>query len=575
MKNASIKFKIMFPITILAVLLLVSGIVSIVNLRGMLSAGQEISGNYAQSISKLGTIAEDFQALHRVIYAHCLSEDSAAKQELTTEANALREDIQSTNIECEEILNEGAEAESFAKFEASYEEYLTNFEKAVRLSNAGRAEEAAELANGTLTDLGDEITEEIDAMIQTNHDGMEAAIKRQSVTYHSSILIVVVLLVITAVVDICSILISRFYVSGPLRNINQKLGKIVEGVQAGHGDLTERISVDSRDEIGRIAVGINVFLETLQEIMGQISSSSVKLEDIVGTVANRVAAANDSSSDISAVMQELAASMEEISSTLSNISDHATTVDEDIVELAKASGDLLGYAGEMQTRAERLENTAVDTQKNTRSVVDDIITRLEKAIAESRSVEKVNELTDEILSISSQTNLLALNAAIEAARAGEAGKGFAVVADEISNLASESREAANNIQNINKMVVQAVADLTEQSNAVIRYVNENISKDYDGFVASGAQYKNDAVHVNEIVAHFNDMTTDIQTLVANITQSIQGIASAVDESASGVTSAAMNTTDLVQGIGQIATQMDDNQSIAEKLNEEAKRFDRV
>ncbi len=93
---------------------------------------------------------------------------------------------------------------------------------------------------------------------------------------------------------------------------------------------------------------------------------------------------------------------------------------------------------------------------------------------------------------------------------------------------------ANNIQNINQVVVGAVEELTEQARAIASYIMENISTDYDDFVASGAQYKEDAVHVDEIVTRFHRMADEAQVLVDNITRAIQGISAAVDESANGV-----------------------------------------
>ena len=569
----SVKWKVMLPITMLGIMLFLCSILCIGQLKGMLRASQMISDRYAQNISKLGEIAENFQSLHRVVYAHCLAEDKASTEELATEASSLRSDIQGANIEYEEMMQSEKEKEQFQQFESDYEEYLTNFEQAVRLSEKNRNEEAENLANGTLSTLGKTISDEISDMVKSNKEGMESAISKQKIKYNSSIFMVVIILIIGVFVDVLGVTISHRSIT--LGRIDSKLSKVIDDVQSGHGDLTERISVDSRDEMGKIATGINVFLETLQSIMKEITTSANSLEEIVGNVSEHVTTANDSSADISALMEQLAASMQEISSTVSNISDNATEVNGNIVELADASKELLDYAGNMRERAEKLESTAVETKKNTSVVVNGIIKKLEEAIEGSKSVATVNELTDEILSISSQTNLLALNAAIEAARAGEAGKGFAVVADEISNLAAESRKAANNIQNINQVVVSAVEELTEQSRTIASYVMEDISTDYDGFVDSGAQYKKDAVHVDEIVTRFHQMADEVQILVDNITRAIQGISAAVDESAKGVSSAATNTTELVQGMGEIASQMQENKEIAEKLTGEAGKFDRL
>ena len=122
------------------------------------------------------------------------------------------------------------------------------------------------------------------------------------------------------------------------------------------------------------------------------------------------------------------------------------------------------------------------------------------------------------------------------------------------------------------MVTVAVKELIRNANVLVDYINNNISPDYDGFVASGKQYNDDAEHVNDVVEQFNTMAAELSSLVKSITDAIEGISSAVDESANGVSTAAMNTGELVRGINQIAEEMESNSEVAGKLKDESAIF---
>ena len=105
--------------------------------------------------------------------------------------------------------------------------------------------------------------------------------------------------------------------------------------------MTERISIEGKDEIAILANGINHFIETLQNIMTNITANSRKLDEVVGGVSHSVATANASSVDISAVMEELSASMEEVASTVANVNSNTVDVKDNVEEIATASNDLL------------------------------------------------------------------------------------------------------------------------------------------------------------------------------------------------------------------------------------------
>lgn len=571
-KNLSIRYKILIPVALLGCLMLILGLSSIQSVNQIMSASEEISDNYAVSIERLDETAIAYQTLRRVAFAHIVEDNVDSKKTLEDEADSLKAEIEALCTEYNGMLTLEEEKAAFEKFKSDYVNYLSVYDQILQFSAEGKKAQASKLANSDLREAGTALTNEMDAMVAANKEGMANAVKRQDDVHKKVVRTIIILIVLGIAVLLYVVFICWKWVCKRLININAQLRGVIASIEAGQGDLTRRVQCFCTDEIGTLAAGINTFIETLQGIMEQINSSSGQLGTIVTIVSDKVSTANSNSYDISAVMEELSASMEEISSTITDINENVGTVDANVVGLSDTSQGLYDYAEEMQKRAEKLEKNAIENRQHTSDIINNIIDKLKRAIENSKSVDRVNDLTDEILSISSQTNLLSLNASIEAARAGEAGRGFAVVADEISQLANSSREAANNIQTINNMVVEAVNELIDSADTIVKYINENVLPDYEGFVSAGKQYNDDAVHINEAVTRFNDMSVNLKELIRNITESIDGINSAVGESAKGATNVAMNTSSLVKDISEISDAMDDNRKVAGSLTSEADRF---
>lgn len=571
-KNLSIRYKILLPVALLGCLMLILGVMSLQSAKQIMEASEEISDKYVVKIEQLDDTVIAYQTLRRVAFAHIVENDAASKQTLVDEANSLKAQISALCEEYEKMLTPGEEEESFKQFETDYANYLVIYDQILEYSANNQTDEASKLASNDLREAGVALTAELDAMTAVNEAGVEAAKVSQEATYASVTRLIIILVVLGVLVLLFVVFVCWKWVCKRLININAQLRDVIATIEAGRGDLTKRVQCFCTDEIGTLASGINTFIETLHGIMGQINTSSGQLGSIVNIVSDKVSTANNNSYDISAVMEELSASMETISSTITDIKENVGVVDDNIIRMSDTAQGLNDYATEMQKRAENLERNAVENKQNTSDIINAIIGKLKQAIESSKSVDRVNDLTDEILSISGQTNLLSLNASIEAARAGEAGRGFAVVADEISQLANSSREAANNIQTINNMVIEAVKELIDSADSIVNYINENILPDYEGFVNAGKQYNEDAVHVNEIVTRFNDMSVDLKQLMGSITDSVNGINTAVGESAKGATNVAMNTSNLVKDISEIADAMNDNRQVAGTLTDEADRF---
>lgn len=431
---------------------------------------------------------------------------------------------------------------------------------------------ALTMANTCMDEWSSNIADNLETLTMKNSEKVNIAIAQQSRMALKAQLLSIGLLAVALVVFITVVLTVLNEVVKPLQNQSKELNAIIEEINAGQGDLTKRVSVRSHDEIGQASDNINHFIETLQNIMSNIINNSNVLDGVVGNVAESVSSSSDSANDISAIMEELSATMEEVSATTSTVSENTVSADGRIREMNEQTKIISKYAQEMRERAEALENTATENMNNTSRVIGEITEEMNLALENSKSVEKVAQLTDDILSISSQTNLLALNASIEAARAGEAGKGFAVVADEIRQLADSSRETANNIQTINEQVIDAVQGLVKSSEKIITYINESVLPDYQSFVEGGQQYSTDANHIDTTMDECSNMAGEIQATMAKITDAIEGINRAVEESANGVTDAAVSIDSLVQSISTVSGQMEENSAVAKNLKEESSSF---
>lgn len=371
-----------------------------------------------------------------------------------------------------------------------------------------------------------------------------------------------------------TLLISKLIVA-PISSATKQLDGIIDGIQKGEGDLTARIPVHSKDEIGRIVEGINRYTEVLQQITLKIKDGSTNLETSINGVTQAVGSVNEQATDTSAIMEELSASMDEATIIISDIGKSVEVMQENVVSIANEADSGLEFSNQISKKAEELKNSSLDSEKNAKDMINSISEALNVSIENSKKVDKINALTDDILNISSQTNLLALNASIEAARAGEAGKGFAVVADEIRHLADDSRETANSIQGISQQVHTAVTELAENANHLMSFVSNDMLKDYESMVATGETYAQDSEMVRNMMTNMQQTLDAMRENIRQITENVVSTVETIKQSSDGVSEVANNTTGLVQSIGAITSSVEDNKRVAENLMDEVNKFKKM
>ena len=441
-------------------------------------------------------------------------------------------------------------------------------------------------ALGTIKEQNDRIANDIHAYEELIHSGdlngieeleeeFEFIIKKSATKIRGTVIFDFILIGFGVILLIVSGIIVSRTIGKPAKSASEHLINIVDKIEKDQGDLTERIEVNSKDEIGQLASGINSFIESLQVVIQKLQTESDNMINSANMVTAQVDDSNRSALNVSSATEQLAASMEEVAATMDQLVSGSHSILERIQTMNDSADSGNATVNNIKSRAVDMHQETIKSKEHAIAVLRNIGTQLEKAVQESRSVEKINELTNNILSIASQTNLLALNASIEAARAGEAGRGFAVVADEIRALAENSRDTANDIQNISALVTEAVTMLAGNAEEMLKFIGRDVIKDYDGFVEIVNQYHADADLMSQILGEFVEQVTVINDTMYDMSKSMDDVSSTVGESARAVTSVAEDAALLVGAISSIQEETENTNRISEELQNEVKRFEKV
>ena len=569
--RVSLKLIILVPVIILGIVAVFSNVESMLNLKRVNNTATRIVDENLSNISSLSEIQNEAAVIHKLALSHIIATDFDSMV-------ALVDSVRAEEAKLDEMLSEYADKlpkddeQAFNQFLASYEGLKYEIANLLAYSGNSKKTAAYELANGAISDYSDDMETQVEKMMSNANTQSALASEELAAKYETARTRSVFIIALSVVLLLVTLYGVFMFVIRKLNVATKEIRGIIKGIDNRQGDLTRRVTILSNDEVADLGNGINTFMEKLQDIMKLIINNSQKLEAVVGEVQQSLHTSNDSAADLSAVTEELSATMQEIGDSAAVINQNAEAVLNKVVDIAKKSGDINEYSKQMKKSADKLESDARSNMEQTNLKVNEILTVLNEAIEESKSVEQVNGLTNDILNISSQTNLLALNASIEAARAGDAGRGFAVVAEEIRQLADSSRETANRIQQINGIVTNAVHNLSDNADNLVNYMKESILPEFANFVDGGAQYRDNATYIENVMNEFAENTDVLKSEVDAIAESISNITHAIEEGAKGVNGAALSTQTLVADMDNINEKMNENREIAAALQKETDIF---
>lgn len=453
----------------------------------------------------------------------------------------------------------------FDEYKKNHEEYYKqteDFLANVLENDTAKTTREFQLINRTRGYMDTSIDRISRVLMEHTHDKDldNKSIYSKTITVMSSIVVVSVL---TAI--LLGIIVSIF--------INKGIKSVLAfAEELGDGNLTKQITVIGNDEISNLSRALNTAVENTKQLISEVAASSEEIttasKDISVTIndaTEKMHAINIATGDISKGAEELSASSEEVSESIQEISREINNVSNKASESYKVST-------EIYQRAEATRIKGQESMKTTTSVYSEKQKHILSAIEKGRVVEEILNMATTIGNIAKQTNLLALNAAIEAARAGEHGRGFAVVAEEVRKLADESSKTVSSIQETVLDVKGAFENLSDNAKEILKFVDENVIKDYKMLVDMGTQYEQDANYISNLskeLAAIVDKISDSVEEVSGVVESVSATAEQSSASSQQILASIAETTSSVNNLAEEAKQQTE---LAQKLNSMIQRF---
>lgn len=346
--------------------------------------------------------------------------------------------------------------------------------------------------------------------------------EKKSDAWMFSILLTLVCLVLAVIVIT--------YIAGRIVESLNHMAEIIREIAKGEGDLTQRVEINSQDEIKQMADYVNIFINTIHQLVSQISSTTSDISKEAETSQAETSKNADR-------MNQQQGEIDTVVNAYQQMSSKADEVDQNASNAAKSAHN-----------AHEAVNEGTLVVNNTVNSINSLAEEVAAAVIVIQGLEKSSESINDILSvikgIAEQTNLLALNAAIEAARAGEQGRGFAVVADEVRNLAHRSHESAEEIQ--------ALIETLRANTAKAVKTMDTSQQHADSCVEQASETSVVLERIKDSVAEINHMNTQIAGTAEEQSRVCSHIHSSID-SINELSQSAYSSAEFISELGQRVT----------------------
>lgn len=496
LRTVKISTRMITSFGIVALLLILMGVFSLMQMSAIRAAGKTIETNAMPSLAIADSIALNITRMRVEVLRLVGNPDKQVQDQANQSISNFDDEISKGLSQYRSLIAGESDRQAIDKLTQIHKQYISILSEVQKLVSVDRADEARAIVNSQLAPLGLQVNEQSDALQKINQDIAKQQGEYAAHNYSAAQTVVFIVIAIALVLTgLLAIILTR--------SIVQPIGQALEIARhIADGDLSYRIAVVGKDEPAKLLDALSTMQGNLRSTIQQISDSAHQL--------------SASAEEMSAVMQESTQGLQrqndqiELAATAVN---EMTAAVEDVANNAISTSDasMASSQSAQQGRAQ-----LDDAIRSIEALTGDVIGASQQAEELAEQTRNISKVLDVIRAVAEQTNLLALNAAIEAARAGEAGRGFAVVADEVRSLAHRTGESTREIETMIASIQLGTGQTVEALKSSAELANSTMSK---------ANAAGEAL--NTITASVTDIN-DRNTLIASASEQQAQVAREVD-----------------------------------------------